>query len=75
MMKNSTHRQRRRQTESQRNSGSTGMPRAIKLCVKGVSYTNKQYCCSYCWRVVKPFIAVLVMYKSRLGAMGAPYNG
>ena len=25
-----------------------------------VSYTNKQYFCGYCWRVVKPFIAVLV---------------
>ena len=25
-----------------------------------VSYTNKQYFCSYCWCVVKPFIAVLM---------------
>ena len=40
-----------------------------------VSYTNKQYSCSYCWCVVKPFIAALVIYKWRLGAMGAPYNG
>ena len=32
----------------------------------------------YCWHVVKPFIAVLVLYMVEvhvLGAMGAPYNG
>ena len=28
-----------------------------------VSYTNKQYFVGYCWCVVKPFIAVLVLYK------------
>ena len=31
----------------------------------------------YCWCVVKPFIAVLMLYKREcvLGAMGVPYNG
>ena len=35
-------------------------------------------CCSYCWHMVKPFIAVLMLYMEVqwvLGAMGAPYNG
>ena len=46
-----------------------------------VSYTNKQYFVGYCWHVVKPFIAVLMLYSSGavvqwvLGAVGAPYNG
>ena len=40
-----------------------------------VSYTNKQYFVGYCWHVVKPFIAVLMLYSSS-GAVvlwGAPY--
>ena len=40
--------------------------------VEPVSYTNKQYFVSYCWHVVKPFIAVLMLYKSRCSsAMGS----
>ena len=37
-----------------------------KILLRGevlVSYTNEQYPCGYCWRVIKPFIAVLGDYK------------
>ena len=41
-----------------------------------VSYANKQYFVGYCWRVVKPFIAVLMLYSSSAVVLwGVPYIG
>ena len=55
-------------------------PRSYIVCKTSLSRIQiSNTLCGYCWRVLKPFIAVLVTTvvpgSSGPGAMGVPYNG